>query len=217
MEFSVRQSLTIRDWKMFVDAAIFRTEYSDMIEFIFKVYKPDSVIIPSLKHIGFKSLNIGKARITGLEIGITGNGKIGNLLLNMFAGYTYTDPVDLSSETLTNNILKYRYRHSFKANISADIQKFTIGTSVIYRSFIERIDAIFEEEILGQEIFPGLKEYRLKNNQGNWVFDLSLAYDVTNSASLSVIGRNIFNKEYMGRPGDIQPPRNIILQSVIHF
>ena len=188
-----------------------------MIEFIFGVYKPDSVVIPTLDHVGFKSLNVGKARITGFEAGITGNGNIGKLPVNLFAGYTYMNPVDLTSDTLSNNILKYRYRHSLKGDVSVDIQKFSVGMSVVYRSFMERIDAAFEDKIIfGQAIFPGLKEYRQENNHGNWVFDFRIACNVTYSTRLSIIAKNLFNKEYMGRPGDIQPPANITLQAVIN-
>ena len=99
--------------------------------------------------------------------------------------------------------------------MSIDIKRFSTGLSIIYRSFMERIDKAFEEEILGQEIFPGLKEYRLKNNTGNWVFDFRISYLVTSYTRLSIIAKNLFNEEYMGRPGDIQPPRNITFQAVI--
>ncbi|MEN8116576.1 MAG: TonB-dependent receptor [Bacteroidota bacterium] len=214
-EFGVRQGLTIKNWTAYIDAALFWTEYNDMIEFTFGVYKPDTVIFPTLDHVGFKSLNIGKARITGFETGITGSGKIQKIPVNLFAGYTYMNPVDLTSDTLSNNILKYRFRHSFKGDVSLKYNRLSAGMSVTYRSFIERIDAAFEEMILGQAIFPGLKEYRQQNNQGNWVFDLRIAYNVTTSTRVSVIAKNLFNKEYMGRPGDIQPPANITIQAVI--
>ena len=214
-ELGIRQGLTINNWTAFIDAAVFTTEYENMIEFIFGVYKPDSILIPTLEHVGFKSLNVGKARITGFETGITGNGTIAQLPVNLFVGYTYMNPVDLTSDTLSNNILKYRYKHSFKGDISVDIKKFSIGSSMVYRSFMERIDAAFEETILGQEIFPGLKTYRQENNQGHWVFDFRIAYKINSSTRLSVIAKNVFNKEYMGRPGDIQPPQNITLQAVV--
>lgn len=142
---------------------------------------------------------------------------MGNVPLNLFAGYTYMNPIDLSSDTLSNDILKYRYKHSLKGDVSVDIKKFSTGISVVYRSFMERIDNAFEDVILGQEIFPGLKEYRKKHNHGNWVFDLRFSYHLTASTKIALIAKNILNEEYMGRPGDIQPPRNITLQVVIKF
>ncbi len=186
-----------------------------MIEFMFGVYSSDSLSLPTLDDIGFKSQNIGSARITGIELGISGAGLIGKLPVSVFAGYTYMNPIDLSSDTLSNNILKYRYRHSFKSDIEIQVHKLSFGISTIYRSFMERIDSAFEETILGTQIFPGLKEYREKHDSGYFVFDFRASYNFTPSAKLSFIAKNMFNKEYMGRPGDIQPPRNFTLQFLL--
>jgi len=82
---------------------------------------------------------------------------------------------------------------------------------------MERIDEAFEEKILGKEIFPGLKEYRIKNDKGFIVFDFRIAYQVTASSKLAFFIKNVFNREYMGRPGDIQPPLNISLQYVLEL
>ncbi len=214
-ELGLKQGFTIRKWSGFVDFAAFWTEYDNMIEFIFGLYPPDSSVIPTIDDIGFKSQNIGDARITGFELGISGAGLIGKRPVTLFAGYTYMDPVDLSSDTLENEILKYRYRHSFKSDIDVEIHKFSFGLSTIYRSFIERIDEAFEESILGTEIFPGLKEYRQENNSGQIVFDVRASYSFTPASKLSLIVKNLFNEEYMGRPGDIQPPRSFTLQFLL--
>jgi iron complex outermembrane receptor protein len=69
--------------------------------------------------------------------------------------------------------------------------------------------------ILGQEILPGLKEYRAENDQGAVIFDFRFGWQATPSSSISLIAKNLFNQEYMGRPGDIQPPRNISLQYIL--
>jgi len=122
------------------------------------------------------------------------------------------DPVDLSADTLENNILKYRYHHSFKGDMELIFNRFSTGLNFVYTSHIERIDAAFEDKILGQEIFPGLKSYREENDKGFVVFDFRLAYQVTAASKLSLFFKNIFNAEYMGRPGDIRPPRQISLQ-----
>ena len=215
-EIGVKQGFTIRNWSAFVDVAAYWTEYDNMIEFIFGVYKPDSADFPTLDDIGFKSQNVGKARINGIDIGISGSGKAGKLPLTLFAGYTYMNPVDLSSDTLENNILKYRYRHSFKADVDLQVRKFSFGLSAIYRSFMERIDEAFEEPIIGNiYIFPGLKEYRQENNTGKVVFDIRASYAFNPSTKLSFIVKNLLNAEHMGRPGDIGPPRSFTLQFVV--
>ncbi len=216
-EVGLKQAYRIGTIQGFVDMAAFWTEYSNMIEFTFGIYKPDSAAHPTLKDIGFKSLNIGKARITGLDFNISGSGKIAGLNNQFFIGYTYMNPIDLGSDTLQNDILKYRFRHSVKADMQVDYQKFSFGFSFVYNSFMERIDAAFEDKILGQEIFPGLKIYRQEHNKGAVVFDIRTACRITTSTELSFIVNNLFNKEYMGRPGDIRPPRNFTLKFVLQL
>jgi iron complex outermembrane receptor protein len=214
-EVGVKQGFKIGSWKGFADVAGFWTEYEDMIEYTFGIWLEDSTQIPTLDDLGFKSLNVGYARINGVEFDITGTGTFGKYPVTFFAGYTYMNPVDLSSDTLENRILKYRYRHSVKGSMELSLKRFTFGISFIYNSFMERIDEAFEEKILGQEIFPRLKEYREKNNKGHFVLDLRASYRILEALKVSLILNNIFNEEYMGRPGDIQPPANIALQCVL--
>lgn len=214
-ELGIKQGVKISNWTGFVDLAGFWTEYQDMMEFTFGIYKPDSVEVPSIEHLGFKSLNIGQARINGFELGITGSGEMIGIPVTFFSGYTFMNPVDLSSDTLENNMLKYRYRHSFKTDLQVGINDFSIGMSMLYHSFMERIDKAFEDKILGMEIFPGLKDYRLENSGGTFVMDVRLSYQITKNVKVSLLAKNILNKEYMERPGDIRPPRNITIQAFI--
>jgi iron complex outermembrane receptor protein len=214
-EAGIRQGYRFGDWNGFIDVAGFWTEYQDMIEFTFGLYLPDSNAIPTLDDLGFKSLNIGAARITGIDISFNGQGKIGRAIFNYFAGYTYMNPIDLSADTLDDPILKYRYRHSAKGDAEMLIKQFNVGLTVTYQSFIERIDEAFEMNILGQEFFPGLKEYREENDKGAIVVDFRAGWQISPSSHISLTVKNLFNREYMGRPGDIQPPRNISLQYVL--
>jgi outer membrane receptor protein involved in Fe transport len=213
-EIGAKQGFKISEWSGFVDLAAFWTEYRNMIEFTFGVWN-DPGQIPTLDDIGFKSLNVGKARINGIDFNISGTGKAGNLPLTLFTGYTFMNPIDLSTDTLQNNILKYRYKHSLKGHAEVTIKKVSPGITLIYNSFMERIDEAFEATILGQEIFPGLKDYRLTNNEGFVVLDISLAYQLSPRIRVAVLANNLFNKEYMGRPGDIRPPRNISVQIIV--
>lgn len=214
-EAGIRQGFQLGTWAGFIDLAGFWTEYQNMMEFTFGVYVPDSNTIPTLDNLGFKSVNIGAARITGIDLSVNGQGKAGIATFNYFAGYTYMNPLDLSSDTLTDQILKYRYRHSAKGDFEIIVKSFSSGITVTYQSFIERIDEAFEMEILGQEFFPGLKEYRMDNNKGAVIFDFRAGWQVTPSSGFNLIIKNILNQEYMGRPGDIQPPRNISLQYLL--
>jgi len=69
-----------------------------------------------------------------------------------------------------------------------------------------------EDRILGVEIFQGLKSYRQIHDKGSTVLDLRLAYNFPKQIRLSLLINNITNREYMGRPGDIRPPRSFQLQ-----
>ncbi|MEA3462652.1 MAG: TonB-dependent receptor, partial [Bacteroidota bacterium] len=211
-ELGVRQGFKLGTWTGFVDAALFWNEYQDMIEFTFGIYHEDSTGIPGLDDIGFKSLNVGDARITGVDLLLGGSGYCRQVYLELFTGYTYMNPMEINAEDGEEQVLKYRYRHSVKGDIELTWKKLSGGMNLIYNSHIERIDEAFEEEILGQEIFPGLKDYRLKNNKGFVVFDFRAGYQITRASKLALIVKNLFNKEYMGRPGDIMPPRSITLQ-----
>jgi outer membrane receptor protein involved in Fe transport len=214
-ETGIRQGFRFGNWSGFVDLAGFWTEYQDMMEFTFGIYLADSNDIPTIDDLGFKSVNVGAARITGIDLSINGQGKAGIANFNYYAGYTYMNPLDLSSDTIDDQILKYRYKHSVKGDFEVVIKDFNSGITITYQSFMERIDAAFEEKILGQEIFPGLKDYRQENDQGAVVFDFRFGWQATSSSSISFIVKNLFNKEYMGRPGDIQPPRNLSLQYIL--
>ncbi len=211
-EAGIKQGFESGSWKGILDVAAFWTEYSDMIEFTFGVWLDDSTQIPTIDDLGFKSLNVGQARINGIDVNLSGSGMVGRIPVVLFAGYTWMNPVDMSNDTLDNNILKYRYRHSVKGDIELNPGRFSAGITFTFNSFMERIDEAFEERILGVEIFPGLKDYRLRNNSGAFVLDLRAAYNISPSVRLALLARNILNKEYMGRPGDIQPPRNLTLQ-----
>ena len=201
------------EWDGFVDAAFFWNEYQDMIEFTFGVYPDDSTSIPTLDDVGFKSLNVSDARITGIDILLGGAGFWGKTFITFYTGYTYMHPYEINSEQGEDQILKYRYRHSLKGDLEVKWKKLSGGLNMIFNSPMERIDEAFEEELLpGIAIFPGLKEYRLENDRGFFVFDLRAGFQITRASKLSFIIKNLFNKEYMGRPGDIQPPRNITLQ-----
>ena len=79
------------------------------------------------------------------------------------------------------------------------------------------IDKMFEVDAFGTEILPGLKEYRQEYNKGNLVVDSRVAYKVNDKIRVSFIANNVLNAEYSSRPGDIQAPRNFILQLQMKF
>jgi len=237
-EFGIRQGFKVSNWKGFMDIAAFWTEYYDMIEFGFgyhfpyeaAFYPPDTVF----KYLGFKSYNVSNAQITGIDFTIAGEGKLFGLPVSLMAGYTFTNPVDLNIKpedrdktTARNDMLKYRFYHSAKADAEINIRKINIGFSINFQSFMVNIDKAFEDSLRfpngsaiifnGQPMFilPGLKEYREQNNKGHVVFDARLGFDLNKSSRISLVVRNLLNKEYMVRPADVQAPRNLALQYML--
>jgi iron complex outermembrane receptor protein len=125
------------------------------------------------------------------------------------------------SDTSTN-MLKYRFKHLAKADIEANYQKFSFGASMRYNSFMRNIDRVFEDDLdpsLTSTVYilPGLKAYRQLYNKGNLVFDARFAYMLKDQYRISFIVNNLFNAEVTSRPGDIQAPRNFILQLQAKF
>lgn len=237
-EIGLKQGFQVSNWKGFFDIAGFWTEYYDMIEFGFgyhfpytsSFYPPDTVF----KYIGFKSYNVSNAQITGVDVSIAGQGKLFGLPVALMAGYTFTNPIDLNIKpedrdktTARNDMLKYRFYHSAKADAEVTINRVNIGMSLNFNSFIVNIDKAFEDSLRfpngspiifnGQPMFilPGLREYREQNNKGQVIFDARFGIDLSKSSRISIVVRNIMNREYMIRPADVQAPRTFALQYML--
>jgi len=214
-EIGIKQGFSISHIKGFLDISGFLTEYKDMIEFNFGVYAPDTITIPTFDHVGFKALNTGMARITGFEISLTAEGQSGFLKTHGQIGYTYLNPIDLTippDNPDTLNLLKYRFKHSFKTNLEFIRKKIRLGTTIIFRSKTERIDEIFIDPLVGNMILPGFPEYWKDHQKAHWIVNARVGYKITRRGELTIHGKNLLNKEYIIRPGDIGPPRNFSLQ-----
>lgn len=231
-EVGIKRAFTVSNWNAMIDVAGFYTEYDDMIEFRFDTYFPDSMPtftnIDTLKQFitsrtGFKAQNVSKVQIYGFELSLTGRGQIRNVPVSFLAGYTFINPVDLSGDTNNRtSFLKYRFQHNVKADVDVSYKKLSIGGSFEYFSKMVSIDPIFEEEIMipvgsirlpsGIYIFPGMKQYREQKKGGDFYLDLRIAWQINANSKFAVVLKNVLNREYMIRPGDVQPPRNITLQ-----
>jgi iron complex outermembrane receptor protein len=226
-EIAVKQAFKIGGLKGFLDVAGFWQEYRNMMEFTFGYWVPPGTPNPTspftmLTHFGAKSVNVGRAQIKGAELTAAGEGKIGKIDLTVLGGYTYIVPIDLDFDSATSggtynaNILKYRYQHTAKMDIQADHKKWSTGISLRYNSFMKNIDASFQKELFNDlfptlhsnvYILPGLKEYREQHNKGDIILDYRISFEIKRELKFFAVINNIFNREYMGRPGDVQPPR----------
>jgi iron complex outermembrane receptor protein len=231
-EVGAKQAFKIFGLRGYADIAGFLQEYKNMMEFTFGYWVPPGTPNPNspftmLNYFGAKSVNVGRAQIAGTEVTVAGEGKIGQATLTVLGGYTYIIPIDLnydstkSGGTYKGNILKYRYRHTAKMDIQCDYRKWNMGISLRYNSFMQNIDKSFQDP-MGKDIFPtllppykyilpGLKEYREQHNKGDVVLDFRVSHALAKGMKIAVVINNIFNREYMGRPGDVQPPRTFAL------
>ena len=222
-EIGIKQGLTFGNWLGFVDLALFWTVYNDMIEFTFGFYPPNPDDIPSFDDVGFKALNIGTARISGIDFTFSARGKAGPAELRFTGGYTYMNPVDPSLLDSTEiveedgHILKYRRRHLLKLDLEAEIWKIFAGLNFQYYSRMINVDEVFLDPIIGNLLLPGFPNYWEENENRYALTDLRLGWNITQRFRMTAICKNLFNVEYLGRPGDIGRPRNISLQLRLEF
>lgn len=220
-EMGIKQGFSLGGVKGFVDAAYFHTQYQNMIDFNFGVWRKTS---NPLNGLGFKTLNIGETRITGLDLSLNAEGKLGQCIIQTIMGYTYTNPIMLnmdkpfasdsfgivytfrSTRSDSSNVLKYRFKHLFKWDLQLAYKKWQLGYSVRYNSAMDNIDRVF------LNIAAGMPEARLANNNGNTIMDARLAYQINVKMKIALVINNVFNAEIMTRPADIRPPRLSIIQ-----
>jgi len=178
-EIGIKQALKIGDWVGYLDVAGFLMQYDDMMEFSFGQW---GTLTDPMAGLGFKSINIGKTQIAGVELSTTGQGKITkNLTMNFLAGYTFMDASSLEpdeiyatgtygAEYTYNNsssdptTLKYRYKHIAKIDAELAHKKISIGTSFRYNSFMENIDWIFTSTTIN----GNYEDNPLRDDQSTW-------------------------------------------------
>lgn len=218
-EFGLKQGLNGTFLNGYFDIAFFWTEINNMTEFSFGLFDGD---------IGFKTQNVTKARIAGLELSTVGQGHLApNVPFRLLAGYTFNYPADLEVDTLqknvrtffgnmmqsigsfdsvSNSILKYRFRNTARFDFEMDYRKFTVGYNLTYNGPMEKIDPIF------LSVIGGLREYREQNPGGSLVSDVRVSFRPNDMATFAIIAKNVFNKEYSLRPGFMAAPANFAFQ-----
>lgn len=208
-EFGAKQGYRIGAFEGFVDAAAFFMRYDDMIEF-------------NWTGTGFQSINIGSTEISGIELTIAGRGKLGSIPFSLLTGYTHINPLFVEfdpeapfdtqarqnaiNSSNPENVLKYRFRETFKLDGEVELGKFRVGVETFYNSELEALDALF------LFIIPGLNAWRQDNPGGNWVSNVRLAYQHNEHLKASFILGNVMNEEYTIRPALLEAPRNVTLR-----
>ena len=238
-EIGIKQGLKLGNWMGYIDLAAFLMQYDDMMEFSFGRWA-ESRGDTNFYGLGFKSLNVGKKQISGIELSLNGQVKISkDFSVNFMGGYSYMHsisltpdetyakfdrPINLGGEnmdslTYNNNssdpsALKYRYKHIAKIDIEIMYKELSLGGSFRYNDFMRNVDKIFTEKIIGGDngMIPGINSARKKFKNGDLVIDLRAGYQITETARLGFIVNNLLNREYMSRPANMMPPRTIAMQ-----
>ncbi len=236
-EIGVKQGYKIGSWLGYVDVAAFWMQYQNMMEFNFNFYIPkDSTFITvsdAFSYLGFKSINVGNTRINGVDMSTVAQGKIGKISSRFMVSYTYMNPILLNPDSATmanvsgnTKTLKYRYRNSFKMDMEHSYKNVVLGSTILYNSNMQNIDAVFQNTKPTQNL-PGLlfegvtklpssvNAFRTKYNKGSFVWDVRLAYQLSKQAKISLVIKNILNTVYSERPALIAPPRNVTLQLAV--
>jgi outer membrane cobalamin receptor len=239
-EVGIKQGFKFLNYFGYIDVAVFQQEYKNTIEYLFGFW--DSTY-STIGGAGFKFMNTGESRITGVDISISGAAYLAeDVVLKTMFGYNYIMPKTLDPEYVyavdirdreysynstsidsSNNILKYRFLQTFKGDIEFEIHAFTVGFSAKYFSKIENLDKAieeFEETTLaaGGTIQPILyMDYFYTNNNGKWILDARASYKLNEHHELSLLSNNLLNNIYSLRPLKAEPMRTIMVQYIYKF
>ncbi len=236
-ELGIKQGFKLSKFYGYLDVAFFYQEYNNTIEYLFGFWDPTYTFAIA----GFKFVNTGRSKITGIDISMHGQAKISDdfEIYSLF-GYTYVMPVSLDPDLVfahdynpggstefsynstsvdpSQGVLKYRSLHTIKMDLEFDYKRLAFGVSLKYFSKIINLDkAIFDFEdatlATGGTIQPILyRNYFENHNNGNAIFDTRLSYTFGKYHKLAIIVDNVFNRWYSLRPLKAEPMRKFTLQ-----
>ena len=242
-ELGVKQGIKVNKWNGYADFALFWNEYDNFVEYQLGVYPPPGVS-PTLDYLGLKPFNLEKTRIAGFEGEVVGKGDIGPINLTGIMGYTYHYPGNLDGDTTqralgpylknamtylfnrvedeyddngnlevenTARILAMRNRHLIKADAEAAYKRFALGGNLTYQSGLEKTELLFDLAA------PGLSDFVAAQANGDWIFSARAAYYPLEDLRVSLIIKNLTNREYMIRPGRVEAPRSFTVQVKYSF
>jgi len=231
-----------------IDVAAFLQHYKNTIEYLFGFWDPNPNPFAGEPLAGFKFLNTGRSKVTGFDITLNGQGKIGKEFeITHSIGYNYINPITLQPDTVfatdynfgtpqdfsfrstsmdtTTNVLKYRFKHTFKADVEMKYKWFAVGYTIKYFSKMENLDKAiddFEELTLntGGTLQAVLfRDFHEQNNNGNIVMDLRASFAIGKDYThkISIVTKNLTNRLYSLRPLKIEAMRSVVMQYTFSF
>lgn len=247
-EVGVNQGIKIKNYYAQIDVAAFIQEYENTIEYLFGFWDPNPDFLAGEPLAGFKFLNTGNSQVKGFDATFIGQGKIGkNFEMKHMIGYNYINPITLTPDYVyatdenpnnpteysfkstsydtTSNILKYRSKHSFKADLQIDFKGFSAGYTVKYFSKLENLDrAISQFETFTVNTGGTMQailylDYFENRNNGNYIHDIRISYGFGKDVEhkFSIVTKNLLNRTYSLRPLKIEPMRSTVLQYTLKF
>jgi outer membrane receptor protein involved in Fe transport len=101
--------------------------------------------------------------------------------------------------------------------LELQVWRVVTGINIQYNSRMIQVDSVFIDPVVGNLLQPGFPNYWHEHGSGYTLVDVRLGVNITDGFRINAILRNIFNVEYLGRPGDLGPPRNFTLQARVKF
>jgi len=186
-EVGVMQPFQFFDFRGMFDICYFHQDYDNFIEFCMGAWSGNPILA---KRFGLKFLNIGPAKVNGVDFSLMGEGKITkDLSFTLSVSYTWSNPTtknpaleyyiykpydyspatpysfnNTSSDT-TRKVLKYRIEHMFKCDIEfALYKKFAVGGTLYYYSAMRNVDKfLFEHDKYNETMGPAVQAAVAKN------------------------------------------------------
>ncbi len=201
-ELGIRQEMKFDFLSMFIDAAVFYSRYNNMMEFTLS----DRFLG------GFEARNVGNTVLWGLDNSLGMQWDIGALKIQALIAYTFVDPryanftedIKLSA-TSEENILKYRYRHSFKSQLNIELWGVSFWLNQRYNSHMVSIDRNFEQYI------SGIADFRNNFDTGYNVLNAQVSYKYK-FMRIALNMDNLRNTLYTERPALLEAPRNLSIR-----
>jgi len=166
-EAGIMQPFQFFDFRGVVDVCYFHQDYKNFIEFCFDAWSNNDILA---KRYGLRYLNIGPAKVNGVDFSLMGEGKITkHIKYTLMFSYTWSNPTtkdpnyvyysltrkDGSIKNYTFNgtsadtsrrVLKYRIEHMVKADIEFSFfKKFALGGTLTYYGAMKNVDGFMFE------------------------------------------------------------------------
>lgn len=234
-EMAYHLNQNIKNINFDIDIAYFMMRYNNMMEFSFAQWGTEYDLAHAFG-LGFKTVNIGKTQIDGIETELNANLKINQFCKSSLSiGYTYMRPISLTPDSIyaqtdhfgiiepitfnnsssDTSILKYRYQHILKMDAKLQYKNIYSSIRLQYNDYMRNIDNIFTSVLVNDgvpeanypAIIPGINDSRENNKKGDIIIDLNIGVQLNKIYKINFIINNATNAEILTRPSDMQSPR----------